>query len=97
MRRIILLSLTAALLMASAAAAADESTIDATISSQAVTGTILAVSYATGDILICQDGGSVLALYGLERDRLLDIGAGDRVAVTFGENLEVAVIQRIDL
>jgi len=62
-----------------------------------VTGTILSVSYATGEILICQDSGSVIALYGIHRSRLRDIGAGDRVAVTFGENLEVAAIERIDL
>ena len=64
---------------------------------QAVTGTILSVSYATGDILIYQDSGSLLALYGLSRTRLRDIGAGDRVAVTFGDNLEVSAIERIDL
>jgi hypothetical protein len=55
------------------------------------------VSYATGDILIYQDSGSLLAVYGLKRSRLRDIGAGDRVAVTFRENLEVATIERIDL
>jgi hypothetical protein len=62
-----------------------------------VTGTILSVSYATGEILIYQDSGSLLALYGVHRTRLRDIGAGDRVTVTFGENLEVAAIERRDL
>ena len=38
-----------------------------------------------------------MALYGINCDRLRDIGAGDRVAVTFGENLEVAAIEKIDL
>jgi aconitase B len=78
-------------------AAAGESHPTANDTTQAVTGTILSVSYATGDILICQDSGSLLALYGLNRARLRDIGAGDRVSVTFGENLEVSAIERIDL
>jgi hypothetical protein len=64
---------------------------------RSVTGTILSVSYATGEILIYQDSGSLLALYGVHRQRLRDIGAGDRVTVTFSENLEVAAIVRIDL
>ena len=78
-------------------AATDETSSTPTASSKAVTGTILAVSHVTGDILISQDSGSLLALYGIHRDRLRNIGAGDRVAVTFGENLEVAAIERIDL
>lgn len=86
-----------AILLAAMPAAAAEQPPTATYSSRAVTGTILSVSYATGDILLYQDSGSLLALYGLNRSRLRDIGAGDRVAVTFGENLEVAAIERIDL
>jgi hypothetical protein len=84
-------------LTVSAPAAAADAPAKAADAPQAVTGTILSVSYATGDILIYQDSGSVLALYGLDRARLRDIGAGDRVAVTFGENLEVAAIERLDL
>jgi hypothetical protein len=86
-----------AILLAAMPAAAAEQPPTGTDSSKAVTGTILSVSYATGDILLYQDNGSVLALYGLKRSRLRDIGAGDRVAVTFRENLEVAAIERIDL
>ena len=89
--------LVATILTASAPAVAGESPAKAVGAPQAVTGTILSVSYATGDILIYQDSGSVLALYGLDRARLRDIGAGDRVVVTFGENLEVAAIERLDL
>ena len=50
-----------------------------------------------GDILIGRDGVLVLVLYGLGRSCLCDIGVGDRVSVTSGENLEVAVIQKMDL
>lgn len=60
-----------------------------------VTGVILAVSYTTGDMLVYQDSGSVIAVYGLERTGILDIGAGDRVAVTFGPDLEVERIQKM--
>jgi hypothetical protein len=56
---------------------------------------ILTVGHVTGDILIYQDSGSVIALYGLQRAGLGDIGAGDRVAVTFGNDLEVVDIQKI--
>lgn len=86
-----------AILLAATPTASAEAPRTATASNRAVTGTILSVSYATGDILIYQDSGSLLAIYGLKRSRLRDIGAGDRVAVTFRENLEVATIERIDL
>ena len=83
--------------MASAPAVAGDQTAPADDGCQHVTGTILSVSYATGEILIYQDSGSLLALYGIHRSRLRDIGAGDRVTVTFGENLEVASIERLEL
>lgn len=83
--------------MASAPAVAVDQPAPADNGGKHVTGTILSVSYTTGDILISEDSGSLLALYGIHRSRLRDIGAGDRVAVTFGENLEVAAIERIDL
>lgn len=85
------------ILMASAPAVAADQPDPADDGRRHVTGTILSVGYATGDILIYQDSGSLLALYGIHRSRLRDIGAGDRVAVTFGENLEVAAIEKIDL
>ena len=91
------LLLTIIVVMASLPAVAGDQTAPADEGSKHVTGTILSVSYATGEILICQDSGSLLALYGIHRTRLRDIGAGDRVAVTFGENLEVAAIERLDL
>lgn len=84
-------------MMASAPAVAADQPATGDDGGKHVTGTILSVSYATGDLLICQDSGALLALYGIHRSRLRDIGAGDRVAVTFGENLEVAAIERIDL
>jgi hypothetical protein len=86
-----------AILLAATPTASAEAPRTATASNRTVTGTILSVSYATGDILIYQGSGSLLAVYGLKRSRLRDIGAGDRVAVTFRENLEVATIERIDL
>ena len=85
------------MLVGSAPAVAGDPSAPADGGRKQVTGTILSVSYATGEILIYQDSGSVLALYGIQRVRLRDIGAGDRVAVTFGENLEVAAIERLDL
>jgi hypothetical protein len=97
MKKSIVFLLMAAILLTATRAATDETQSTPAASSKAVTGTILAVSHVTGDILISQDSGSLLALYGIHRDRLRDIGAGDRVAVTFGENLEVAAIERIDL
>ena len=64
---------------------------------EAITGTILSVNYASGDMLLYQDGGAILTFYGLERRRLRDIGAGDRVAITLRENHKVVAIERIDL
>jgi len=87
----------AAILLAATPDASAETPAPAADHSRFVTGTILSVSYTTGDILIYQDSGSLLALYGLKRTRLRDIGAGDRVAITFRENLEIAAIERIDL
>ena len=55
----------------------------------------MSVSYATGDMLIYQESGSVIALYGLKRSGLREIGAGDQVAVTFGADLEVERIQKM--
>lgn len=97
MKESIVFLLVMAILLAATPTASAEAPRTATASNRAVTGTILSVSYATGDILIYQDSGSLLAVYGLKRSRLRDIGAGDRVAVTFRENLEVATIERIDL
>ncbi len=85
------------MMMASAPAVAGDQTGPADDGRNHATGTILSVSYATGEILIYQDNGSLLALYGIQRTRLRDIGAGDRVTVTFGENLEVTAIERLDL
>jgi hypothetical protein len=97
MKKPIVFLLMAAILLTATRAATDETSSPPKASNNAITGTILAVSHVTGDILISQDSGSLMALYGINRDRLRDIGAGDRVAVTFGENLEVAAIERIDL
>lgn len=79
------------------AVAVDASRAPENVGPEHVTGTILTVSYTTGDILIYRDSGTVIALYGIHHARLRDIGAGDRVAVTFGENLEVAAIEGIEL
>jgi len=86
------------MLVASVPTVADDaSRAPDTVGPKHVTGTILTVSYTTGDILIYQDSGTGIALYGIHHTRLRDIGAGDRVAVAFGENLEVATIERIEL
>jgi hypothetical protein len=97
MKKPIFFLLMAAILLTATRAATDEPSSPPKASNNAIIGTILAVSHVTGDILISQDSGSLMALYGIDRDRLRDIGAGDRVAVTLGENLEVAAIERIDL
>lgn len=97
MKETIVFLLMAAILLAATPAATAETPATTADPSRAVTGTILSVNYASGDILIYQDSGSLLALYGLKRSRLRDIGAGDRVAITFRENLEIAAIERIDL
>lgn len=76
-------------------ASADDTPDPREEASRSVTGIILSVSYATGDMLIYQDRGSVIALYGLKRSGLRDIGAGDQVAVTFGADLEVERIQKM--
>ena len=85
------------ILLAATPVAASETPPTITDHNQAITGTILSVNYASGDILLYQDGGSLLTLYGLERRRLRNIGAGDRVTVTLRENLKVVAIERIDL
>lgn len=97
MRKPIVFLLMAALFLTVVATAAAERPPTATDNGRTITGTILSVGYATGDILLYQDGGSLLTLYGLKQSRLRDIGAGDRVIVTVREDLEVATIERIDL
>lgn len=82
------------LMTASGPASADDVSPPANDAGRSVTGTILTVSHLTGEMLIYQDGGSVIALYGLRRPGLQDIGAGDRVTVTFGNDLEVVQIRK---
>jgi hypothetical protein len=75
-------------------AAADDGRGQEGDGARSVTGVVLSVGYATRDMLIYQDSGSVIALYGLTPSRLREIGAGDRVAVTFGADLEVLKIEK---
>ena len=95
MKATIVVLLVASIMAAFGPAAADNDSYPAEDEVRSITGTILTVSYATGDMLIYQDSGSVIALYGLHRSRLRDIGAGDRVAVTFGTDLEVMHIRKM--
>jgi aconitase B len=95
MKATITVLLAASILTAFGPAAADSGAVPAEEEAKAITGMILSVNYATGDLLVYQDSGSVIALYGLNRSGLRDIGAGDRVTVIFGPNLEVVQIQKM--
>jgi hypothetical protein len=64
---------------------------------QRVQGTILSISHVTGDLLLSLDEGTVLVLYGIDRDRLWELAAGDRVTLRLGGNAEVQGVDRIDL
>lgn len=87
--------LAASILTAFGPAVADSGADPAEDEAKAITGMILSLSYVTGDMLVYQDSGSVIALYGLNRSGLRDIGAGDRVTVTFGPDLEVVQIRKM--
>ena len=95
MQKMVVLWLVVSIMMAFGPAVADDGPAPGEEAHRSITGIILSVSYATGDMLIYQDSGSVIALYGLHRSRLRDIGAGDRVAVTFGTDLEVMHIRKM--
>jgi hypothetical protein len=97
MKKLMVYFLVTTILLAATPVASAETPPTSTDHDKAVTGTILSVNYASGDMLLCQDGGALLTFYGLERRRLRDIGAGDRVAITLRENRKVVAIERIDL
>lgn len=94
MKRTIVMGCLAAILTIFGPAVADDGRGQGADGARSVSGVVLSVSYATRDMLIYQDSGSVIALYGLTPARLREIGAGDRVVVTFGADLEVLKIEK---
>lgn len=62
-----------------------------------VSGTILSISYVTGDLLLSPDEGTVIVLYGIDAAALRGLGAGDRVTVRLGTNSEVREVARKEL
>ncbi len=66
-------------------------------SDRLVSGTILAISHITGDLMLSQDEGTVIVLYGIDPSTLRELGAGDRVTVRLGGNDEVREVARMDM
>ena len=62
-----------------------------------VCGTILSISYTTGDLLLSPDEGTVIVLYGIDSAALRDLSAGDRVSIRLGADAEVREVARIEL
>ncbi len=62
-----------------------------------VSGTILSISYTTGDLLLSPDEGTVIVLYGLDAAALRGLSAGDRVSIRLGADSEVREVARIEL
>ncbi len=62
-----------------------------------VQGTILTISAVTGDLMLSQDEGSVIVIYGIDPAALQKLVAGDRVTVRLGANSEVRAVARNDL
>ena len=63
-------------------------------SDRLVSGTILSISYVTGDLMLSPDEGTVIVLYGIDAATLRGLGAGDRVTVRLGANSEVRAVAR---
>ena len=63
-------------------------------SDRLVSGTILSISYVTGDMMLSPDEGTVIVLYGIDAAALGDLSAGDRVTVRLGANSEVRAVAR---
>lgn len=61
-----------------------------------VHGTILTISPVTGDLMLSQDEGTVIVLYGINPVTLRELVAGDRVTVQLGANAEVRAVARSD-
>ena len=62
-----------------------------------VEGTVLTISPVTGDLMLSQDEGSVVVIYGIDPAALQELVAGDRVTVRLGANSEVREVARNDL
>ncbi len=62
-----------------------------------VEGTILTISPITGDLMLSQDEGSVVVIYGIDPAALQELVAGDRVTIRLGANSEVRAVARNDL
>ena len=59
-----------------------------------VQGTILTISPITGDLMLSQDEGTVIVVYGIDPATLQDLVAGDRVTVLLGANSVVREVAR---
>ncbi len=62
-----------------------------------VQGTILTISLITGDLMLSQDQGTVVVIYGIDPAVLRDLVAGDRVTVRLGADSKVRGVARSDL
>ncbi|MGD8267793.1 MAG: hypothetical protein PVF55_06475 [Desulfobacterales bacterium] len=62
-----------------------------------ISGTILSISYVTGDLLLSPDEGTVIILYGVDASALRGLGAGDRITVRLGADSEVREVARKEL
>ena len=61
-----------------------------------VEGTILTISPITGDLLLSQNQGSVVVIYGIDPERLKGLMVGDRVTVRLGKDSRVHEVARSD-
>jgi hypothetical protein len=62
-----------------------------------VKGTILTISPITGDLLLSQNQGSVIVIYGIDPERLKGLMVGDRITVRLGKDSRVHEVARSDL
>ena len=62
-----------------------------------VKGTILTISPITGDLLLSQNQGSVIVIYGIDPERLKGLMVGDRITVRLGRDSRVHEVARSDL
>ncbi len=62
-----------------------------------VQGTILTIGPITGDLLLSQNQGTVIVIYGIDPKRLEGLMVGDRVTVRLGADSCVQEVARNDL
>ncbi len=83
------------LLIASGAIAAEPVPADEP-SDRLLEGTILTISPITGDLLLSQNEGSVIVIYGMDPERLNGLMVGDRITVRLGRDSRVQEVARSD-